>query len=347
VAADSIHGRAAEVIAEQHGKIVAHVAAAVDGRDPEGVHDMRVATRRLRAALKLFGPWLDPDALDRVAPSVRTLTRALGPVRELDVLRLRLAGLARSARPERALALECVDARLARRRGRARARMMARFAKVDLDRLDGRLRRLEGDLLRSAAEPRPETRGEDAASDAAPADVDAAHGDGPCDRPIAALLAAVAPELLDEARQVAEPALPEEVGAPQSAEALHAVRIAAKKLRYVLEIVAPYVGDDGAEVVRRLRALQDELGDFHDDTVLERAAGRGRSLLAAELRRLRAARRRVLTRDERAVRRAIAELHEGGFVGLLERALAAAGVDVAAAPDASAAAAAAGHGTES
>ena len=45
----SVHQRASQVIADQLEKIFQQVAAAVDGRDPEGVHDMRVATRRLRA----------------------------------------------------------------------------------------------------------------------------------------------------------------------------------------------------------------------------------------------------------------------------------------------------------
>lgn len=329
--------RAAQVIDEQRAKIFAHVAAAVDGRDPEGVHDMRVATRRLRACLKVFTPWLDAGDLGRVEPAARSLTRALGRVRELDVLRLRLAELASTAAPQRALAIECVDARLARRRSRARARMMSRFAKVDLDRLEGRLRRLTAQLARPAApatdiQVATDTPHRADAGALAPAqDLEPRTGGDP---PIAELLASLAAEVLDEARDVSSPSLPEQVGSQHAAEALHAVRIAAKKLRYTLEIVAPYLGDGGGLVVRRLRAAQDKLGDFHDDTVLDdtlrpeidRALERGRPLLAAELRALRSSRRRALLRDERAVRVAIAKLHDDDFVGLLSAALTAAGV---------------------
>ena len=42
-------------------KMFAQIASAVDGRDPEGVHDMRVATRRLRACLRVFARWLDTN----------------------------------------------------------------------------------------------------------------------------------------------------------------------------------------------------------------------------------------------------------------------------------------------
>ena len=355
--APSLRLRAAQVIDEQRVKMFAQVAAAVDGRDPEGVHDMRVATRRLRAALKVFTPWLDPDDLARLAPSMRTLTRALGRVRELDVLRLRLSGLAAQATPQRALAIECVDTRLARRRSRARARMMAAFAKVDLDRLDGRLQRLVAQLGRHHD---PASVPADTSLDAPSIDaVAAAHAPQapaaahPVDAPIDVLLAALAPAVLEEARDVSLADLPVEIGTRHSAEALHRVRIAAKKLRYTLEIVAPYLGAGGSAAVKRLRGAQEKLGDFHDDCVLddtllpafERAQERGRTLLATELRALRATRRRALLRDERAVRAAMTKLRDEDFVGFVAATLRNAGValpEPEPAPPAAAAAAQAG-----
>lgn len=336
----TVHLRAAQVIAEQRHKLFASVAAAVDGRDPEGVHDMRVASRRMRACLKTFAPWLESEDLARLAPAVRRLTRALGTVRELDVLRLRLATLAAHAAPERALAIEHVDAHLARRRGRARARMMACFAKVDLDRLDARLQRLVTQLSRSrerAGEPAPEASH---AAGVANGDPTARAGAVAAEQPVAALLDALARPLLDEARDVCFASIPAEVGSAHAAEALHRVRIAAKKLRYTLEIVVPDLGEGGTEAVRSLRQLQDKVGDFHDDVVLDatlerevaRCLERGRPLLGGELRRLRGARRRVLMRDERAVRAAIVALRDSDFVGLVAGALAAAGVVPPAAP---------------
>lgn len=311
-----------------------NVAAAVDGRDPEGVHDMRVATRRLRACLKTFAPWLDPDEQRRLASAVRDLTRALGRVRELDVLRLRLAKLAERATPQRALALEHVDARLARRRRRARERMMACFADVRLDRLDARLERLHGQLEGAVAAGTVAQALNGATAQATDAYTAVPHAAGAHDAPIAELLRTIAPTLLAESRQVTEPPLTAPPGTPAAAEELHAVRIAAKKLRYQLEILEPYLGERGREAVRRLKALQETLGEFHDDTVLDdtlraeiaRASERGRALLAGELRRLRTTRRRVLARDEREVRAAIERLREQGFVALVADALAAAGV---------------------
>lgn len=338
--APSLRLRAAQVIDEQRTKMFAQVASAVDGRDPEGVHDMRVATRRLRAALKVFTPWLGADDLHRVGPNVRTLTRALGEVRELDVLRLRFAGLAAHASPQRAIAIESIDARLARRRSRARAKMMAAFAKVDLDRLDARLQRLVAQLRRYRD---PATAPPDAALAAPSLDAvptapasQADAGTHPVDAPIGVLLSALASDVIAEARDVSLAELPVEIGTARSAEALHRVRIAAKKLRYTLEIVAPYLGGGGSAGVKRLRGVQEKLGDFHDDCVLddvlhpavERAHERGRPLLAAELRALRTARRRALLRDERAVRAAMVKLRDEDFVAFVTNALRDAGVAV-------------------
>ena len=70
-AAQTIRARAAEVIEKQRDKMRKTIGAAIDGRDPEGVHDMRVASRRLRAALAVFEPWLEGDR-------VRESRRAVG-----------------------------------------------------------------------------------------------------------------------------------------------------------------------------------------------------------------------------------------------------------------------------
>src|SRR5690606_37600646 len=53
---------ARRVVAEQRAAIIAHEAGTRLGDDPEALHDMRVATRRLRSALRLFRPWLPPEA---------------------------------------------------------------------------------------------------------------------------------------------------------------------------------------------------------------------------------------------------------------------------------------------
>lgn len=70
-----------------YGHWMNNQAAALDGRDIEGVHQMRVALRRLRAALRLFAPWLDDGSQARFTADVRWIAASLALVRDLDVLR--------------------------------------------------------------------------------------------------------------------------------------------------------------------------------------------------------------------------------------------------------------------
>ena len=69
-------------------------AAARGGADADAVHDMRVASRRLREAMRLFQPLWDSSAFQRWYRRVRRVTRSLGPVRDSDVFLEELAQLA-------------------------------------------------------------------------------------------------------------------------------------------------------------------------------------------------------------------------------------------------------------
>jgi CHAD domain-containing protein len=59
--------------------------AALDWSDPEGVHSMRVASRRLRSALRDFTPYLRKRALSGVLKELKDIADALGEVRDQDV----------------------------------------------------------------------------------------------------------------------------------------------------------------------------------------------------------------------------------------------------------------------
>ena len=63
----------------------ANESAALDGRDPEGIHQMRVGLRRLRSALSIFGPLLPEDALAWLKEEASDTLGALGRARDLDV----------------------------------------------------------------------------------------------------------------------------------------------------------------------------------------------------------------------------------------------------------------------
>lgn len=66
-------------------QVLANDAPIRIARDMEGVHQMRVALRRLRAAISVFAPILEPDAAEPIAEDLRELQQRFGPARDWDV----------------------------------------------------------------------------------------------------------------------------------------------------------------------------------------------------------------------------------------------------------------------
>jgi len=79
-------------IRSQYERILAHDAGTRVGADPEDLHQLRVATRRLRAFLRAARPLLDERWADDLRGELGWLGGALGPVRDLDVLLAHLRG---------------------------------------------------------------------------------------------------------------------------------------------------------------------------------------------------------------------------------------------------------------
>ena len=80
-------------------EVFEHAPGVLDTGDIERVHDMRVATRRLRAVLEVFAPAFDPAEHKAVLKDVKTLADALGARRDPDVQLVALTSL-RDALPE-------------------------------------------------------------------------------------------------------------------------------------------------------------------------------------------------------------------------------------------------------
>jgi CHAD domain-containing protein len=81
---------AAATVAVRAEEVFEHVAGVLDTDDIERVHDMRVATRRLRAVLEIYAPCFAKGTLRPVLEEVKALADALGARRDPDVLLARL-----------------------------------------------------------------------------------------------------------------------------------------------------------------------------------------------------------------------------------------------------------------
>jgi CHAD domain-containing protein len=207
------------------------------GHDIEALHDMRVATRRMRAAMQAFRPWL-PPRFERFREELGWVAAALGTVRDLDVQIERMEEWRHGFPEERAHVLDAVEAILEERRTRARTRMLAALDSRRYDRFVERF----AVALRAGASRRFE----------------------PGNTPILA----IAPDLVRKRyRRVRKRG---DAITPSSAPAdYHALRIDAKKLRYAVEFVTPIYGKPATEFATRLTALQDLLGLHQDAEVAE------------------------------------------------------------------------------
>ena len=74
-----------KILRSQYQVMIDSEAGSRKGKDIDAVHDMRVATRRMRAAFRLFGSYFRPAAVAGFQKDLRRIGRALGTVRDLDV----------------------------------------------------------------------------------------------------------------------------------------------------------------------------------------------------------------------------------------------------------------------
>jgi CHAD domain-containing protein len=141
--AEQRYGDAAQEIIAQRGEAVfAAREGVLDTTDIEGVHKMRVATRRLRAALEVFGPALHHKRAKRALVEVKALADALGERRDRDVQLERLARLAAETTGPEQRAVEVLAQELAGEQLKANRQLERALREIKRSRLRRRLARL-------------------------------------------------------------------------------------------------------------------------------------------------------------------------------------------------------------
>jgi triphosphatase len=226
-------GRVALAVLRRHfAPLVAKEPGARLGDDNEELHDMRVASRRLRAALSLFADFLPPSAA-ALRHDLKWVGRTLGAVRDLDVQLEELDGWLDELPEADRDVLAAVRSLLESRRSTAREAMLADLDSRRYELFVGRFSR----LLRTA-------RGRRSGPPSLPA-------------------LAVAPDLIKDRFQAFHTAA-ESIAADSPAGDYHRVRIQCKRLRYALEFLSELYPERTKRVTKRLVALQDILG-LHQD----------------------------------------------------------------------------------
>jgi CHAD domain-containing protein len=144
---------AVEIRAEE---LFDHADGVLDTEDIERVHDMRVATRRLRAVLEVFAEAFDGAAHRTVLADVKELADALGARRDPDVQIEAMREFAAAAPADAAAGVELLVGRLSERQARANMMLASALEVVAEHDLAGRLRALadaaEGEAAETEAE---------------------------------------------------------------------------------------------------------------------------------------------------------------------------------------------------
>lgn len=223
-----------------------------DEESPESLHDMRVASRRLRAALRVFQPYLPEKSAKRCAKRVRKLTRGLGASREWDVHAETLAALhAATTRPTELAAIEHVMELVDARRTQERLSLSNVLHGCDMQRLAKDIRNVAERAKSGPPESTPQ---------------------------------ATAWETLEPMIGAAFDPTPR-LRERESAEELHTQRIDVKRLRYAIELLQPLFAHGAERLLARLKHLQEMLGRHHDHVLLEELLARVLSRLTEHGRR--------------------------------------------------------------
>ena len=241
---DSLPEAARKVIKYHFVKMRAKERGTRDGSDLEDLHDMRVATRRMRAAWRVFDDAFKPARTRKLRRRLRILSDRLGAVRDLDVLIDGLESYQQGLDPAQQPGLEPLLTLWRRQRSTDRDLL--------IDELDsGRYAEFLEDMKEFL-----EAGSNEAANVASPTLPHRVR-----DRVPSQIWAAY------EAVRAFEMVLPW-----ADVETLHQLRIATKWLRYDLEFFGETLGPDSARLLERVVALQDFLGCLHDADVAGKLA---------------------------------------------------------------------------
>lgn len=242
------------VIAKSVLQLMRHDPGVRRGDDVEDVHRFRVATRRLRSDLRTFHDFLDSEWAREARDELKWLGGEVGHVRDADVLGGRLLAMSRSLPPTDRGDADHLLQQLSREREQHRVAALTALRSE-------RYLALVDKLVEAAATPPVTSR--------------------------KAARAAVRPVVRGQWRHLRNEV--RALGADQPDDALHRVRIRAKRCRYAAEAAVPVLGGPAARFAKAIEGIQGILGDHHDAVVAEswlRAAARAypnAALVAGEL----------------------------------------------------------------
>jgi len=210
------------------------------GNNIESLHDMRVATRRMRAAIRIFGHGFTPKTLKFLKSGLKETAQALGWVRDWDVFIEKFTAYQQELPAHEQSGLAPLLEYCHMQRDLARTKMLVHLDSKEYEKFKAKVTiflKTEGLGVNPI----------------------------PMDKPIPYQIRHVAPSLIYnryEAVRAYEPFLTN-----GSVELLHQLRINFKHFRYALENFQEILGEEGAMVIAEIKQMQDYLGNLNDAQV--------------------------------------------------------------------------------
>ena len=232
-----------KVMYRQYQVMLANEAGCRSGKSIDAVHDMRVATRRLRVAFRLFGSYYKRGVVRTLEQDLRKAGRTLGGARDLDVFNKTARQYLRTLPKQERSDLDPLLASWKIQRQVAHKQLVAY---LDSSRYRRLMSDLDGFLTTPGAGVDPQPPKE-----------------GACFQ-VRHVLGSTLWQLYEVVRAY-EVVLP--AAAPTT---LHALRIQCKYLRYTLEFFQEVLGHGTPQVIRQVIAVQDHLGEIQDGEVASR-----------------------------------------------------------------------------
>jgi CHAD domain-containing protein len=228
-----------QVLLARLKKMCALRERALHWNDPEGVHAMRVASRRLRSAVSDFKPYLRKDSIP--SHRLKTIAKSLGAVRDEDVVLAALEKLRSRADTKVAEGIKAIAEDHRRRQRQARSVLESAIRPAAL------------------AELRDDFRSQVRMAMKIPAEKPDGEADADRDLTFSQVGVRVIGVRLQQLSEAGN-----SVYHPLQTKNLHELRIHAKRLRYAVELFAACWGDESRKFAAEIAHFQTSLGELHD-----------------------------------------------------------------------------------
>jgi CHAD domain-containing protein len=224
----------------------------LQGDHPDATHGLRVATRRLQQVIELVYPLPHSGEIRKLYRGLKRCRSSLSEIRNYDVLLERVDAALSRKRTARREAWEAIGDYLRELRSERLEKSLRKLAKANLSAIYVRLK------------------------ECLPSDRETAHAGAGSGRNGAGqgLTREQFYERISDALRTVWTALEQEIARSRhehDAAALHRTRIAAKRVRYLIEVIHAFDVSGSKEALIWLRSLQTQLGDWHDLVVFEEA----------------------------------------------------------------------------